>query len=232
LKKLSSRLSYANVVSTIALFLALGGATALAVNQLPKKSVGAKQLRPGAVTADKIRKNAVTSPKLEALSVKSGKLANGAVKEAKLANASVTGQKLASGAVSTEKIAPNAVMGNQVDESSLSQVPSANNANVSVFAESANPVAFAAVDQEGNVDTSISKGQISVHQGNEAGIYCVSVAGFSPRGAQVTPRYNGSGNVSAYVTIGGGGGCAAPAVTVQTFNGGPVKAPFYVVLYR
>jgi hypothetical protein len=226
------RLTYANVLSTIALFLALGGATAFAVNQLPKRSVGARQLRPGAITADKIRKNAVTSPKLEALSVKSGKLANGAVKEAKLANASVTSQKLTSASVTTEKIAQGAVMGNQVDEASLSKVPSAANADNATFAESANPVAFASIDQEGNVDTSVSKGQISVHQGNEAGIYCVSVAGFAPKGAQVTPRYNGSGNVTAYVTIGGTGSCPAPQVEVQTHNGGLVKAPFYVVVYR
>lgn len=232
MKQLAKRLNYANVVSTIALFLALGGATAFAVNQLPKKSVGAKQLRPGAVTADKIRKNAVTAPKIEALAVKSGKLATGAVKEAKLAGASVTTQKLASGAVSTEKIASDAVTGAQVNESTLGQVPSSNTSNTATFAESANPVAFASVDQEGNVDPSKSKGTISVSQGKEPGIYCVSVAGFSPKGAQVTPRYNGSGNLTAYVTIGGTGSCAAPAVEVQTHNGGPAKAPFYIVLYR
>ena len=232
MKKLAKRLSYANVVSTIALFLALGGATAYAVDQLPPKSIGAKQLRPGAVTADKIRKNAVSAPKIVAQAIKSGKIAGGAVKEAKLANASVTNAKLASGAVSTEKIGPDAVTGAQVNEGTLSQVPSANAANTATFAESANPVAFAAVSQEGNVDTAQSKGQISVTQGAEAGIYCVSVAGFAPRGAQVTPRYNGSGNLTAYVTIGGTGSCAAPAVEVQTHNGGLVKAPFYVVLYR
>jgi hypothetical protein len=226
------KLTYANVTSTLALFLALGGATAYATGSLPEKSVGAKQLRPGAVTSQKIRKNAVTAPKLKSLAIKSGKLASGAVKTPKLANASVSGEKLQDGAVSTSKIAQNAVMGNQVDEASLAKVPSASNADNATFAESANPVAFAAIDQEGGVDTSISKGQISVHQGAEAGIYCVSVQGFSPRGAQVTPRYNGSGNVTAYVTINGGGGCAAPAVTVQTFNGGPVKAPFYILLYR
>jgi hypothetical protein len=154
------------------------------------------------------------------------------VKEAKLANASVTNAKLASGAVSTEKIGPDAVTGAQVNEGTLSQVPSANAANTATFAESANPVAFAAVSQEGNVDTAQSKGQISVTQGVEAGIYCVSVAGFAPRGAQVTPRYNGSGNLTAYVTIGGTGSCPAPEVEVQTHNGGLVKAPFYVVLYR
>lgn len=232
MRRLSRRLTYANVVSTLALFLALGGATALAVNQLPRKSVGAEQLRPGAVTAPKIRKHAVTAPKVKALAIKSGKIANGAVRTTKLANASVSSEKLQPGAVTTDKIAANAVMGSQIDEASLSKVPAASQADSATFAESANPVAFAAVDQEGGIDTSLSKGQVTVTQGKEAGIYCVSVAGFSPKGAQVTPRYNGSGNVTAYATIGGGGGCAAPAVTVQTFNGGPIKAPFYILFYR
>jgi hypothetical protein len=231
-KKLKLRLSYANVVSTIALFLALGGATAYAVNQLPPKSIGAKQLRPGAVTADKIRKHAVTAPKIEANAVKNGKIAAGAVKEAKLANAAVSNPKLANGAVTTEKIGPDAVTGAQLNEATVGQVPSANAANTATFAESANPVAFAAVSQEGDIDTAQSKGQISISQGKEAGIYCVSVQGFSPRGAQVTPRYNGSGNLTAYVTIGGTGSCPAPQVEVQTHNGGLVKAPFYVVVYR
>lgn len=217
---------------TIALFLALGGATAFAVEQLPARSVGARALRPGAVTADKIRKNAITSPKIESLAIKSSKLATGAVREAKLANGSVVNSKLAGEAITGEKIANGAVTGTQINESTLTQVPSAHAADTSAFAESANPVAFAAVSQEGNVDSSLSKGEISVSQGTEAGIYCVSVAGFSPRGAQVTPRYNGSGNLTAYATIGGTASCAAPAVEVQTHNGGPAKAPFYILLYR
>ena len=225
-------LSYANVVSTLALLLALSGATAYAVDQLPAKSIGAKQLRPGAVVADKIRKNAVTAPKIEAQAVKAGKLATGAVKEAKLANAAVTNPKLASGSVSTEKIAADAVTGAQIDEQTVGRVPAASHADTATFAESGNPVAFAAVSQDGGVDPALSKGQISVSQGSEAGIYCVSVAGFSPRGAQATPRYNGSGNLTAYVTIGGTGSCPAPQVEVRTHNGGPAKAPFYVVLYR
>jgi hypothetical protein len=231
-RRLRERLTYSNVVATLALFIALGGASAYAVGRLPTRSVGAKQLRPGAVTADKIRKHAVTAPKLEAKAVKSGKLANGAVKEAKLANGSVTNSKLGNGAVTAEKIAPGAVTGAQLDEGSLTEVPSAARATSAAFAESANPAAFAAVSQEGDVDSANSKGQISVQEGKEAGVYCVSVAGFSPRGAQVTPRYNGSGNLTAYVTIGGTGSCPAPQVEVQTHNGGPAKAPFYIVLYR
>ena len=54
MKKLTARLTYANVVSTICLFLLLGGGAAFAATQLPKNSVGAKQLRNGAVTQAKI----------------------------------------------------------------------------------------------------------------------------------------------------------------------------------
>ena len=229
---MKNRITYANVVSTLALFLALTGATAFAVDQLPNKSIGAKQLRPGAVVADKIRKNAVTAPKLKAEAVKSGKIASFAVKEAKLANGSVTNLKLGVESVSTEKIRADAVTGAQIAESTVGQVPAANHANTATFSESGNPVAFAAVDQSGNVDPANSKGAISVKEGSEAGIYCVSAASLSPRGAQVTPRYNGSGNVNAFLTLGGTASCPAPQVEVRTYNGALAKAPFYVVLYR
>jgi hypothetical protein len=233
LKQPRKRLTYANLTSTLALFIALGAGSALAAGQLAPKSVGERQLRPGAVTAEKIRKEAVTPPKLKAGAVKNGKLAGGAVTTAKLAAGSVNVEKLAAGAVTGEKIAPDSVSGSQVIESTLGQVPSANIANSATFAESANPAAFAAVDQEGGVDASLAKGQISVHQGAEAGIWCITVPGLSPRGAQVTPRYNGSGAVSAFVTIGGTGSCPAPQVEVQTFSAGSrVKEPFYVVAYR
>ena len=52
------RLSYANVVSSLALFIALGG-TGYAVTQLPRNSVGAKQLKANSVTSGKIRARAV-----------------------------------------------------------------------------------------------------------------------------------------------------------------------------
>jgi hypothetical protein len=46
---LTTRLSYANVVATLALFISLGGASYAAM-VLPPHSVGSRQLRPGAVT--------------------------------------------------------------------------------------------------------------------------------------------------------------------------------------
>jgi hypothetical protein len=47
------RITYANVIATLALFFALGGA-AYAATQLPRNSVGTPQLKRGAVTAAKI----------------------------------------------------------------------------------------------------------------------------------------------------------------------------------
>lgn len=233
--KLSKHLSYANVLATLALFVALGTGGAFAASKLAPKSVGEPQLRPGAVTAPKIRKNSVTAPKIKAQAVKEGKIAAGAVSGSKLAAQAVTGEKIALGAVTGEKLADGSVSGSKVDEASLGQVPSARSAETAAFAESANPAAFAAVSQEGEVDPTRSKGiaTANVKQGMEAGIYCVTVPSFAPRGAQVTPRYNGSGNVTAYVTIGGTASCPSPQVEVQTFSGGSrVKVPFYLVAYR
>jgi hypothetical protein len=51
------RLSYANVMATIAVFIALGGASYAAL-KLPKNSVGTKQLKREAVTSAKISKGA------------------------------------------------------------------------------------------------------------------------------------------------------------------------------
>jgi hypothetical protein len=227
------RLSYADVVSTLALFIALTGASAYAANQLANKSVGEPQLRPGAVTADKIRKNAVTAPKIKAAAVKQGKIADGSITAAKMALNSVAAGSLAANSVTSEKIAPDAVSGDKVVESTLSQVPSASRADFATAAESANPVAFAHVNKDATLDSNLSKSVSSVSEGNLAGIYCVGVSGFVPRGAQVTPQFEGGGSVSVFAKIGGTASCPAPLVEVQTYEGTVrTKEPFYVAFYR
>lgn len=58
------RFTYANVVATVALVLAVtGGATAIALS-LPKNSIKSKQLAPGAVKTSDIAKDAVTGDKV------------------------------------------------------------------------------------------------------------------------------------------------------------------------
>jgi hypothetical protein len=64
-KKLTRpRLTYANVMSTIAVFLVLGGASAFAAAELGKNSVGPRQLKSKSVTTGKIANNAVNGAKV------------------------------------------------------------------------------------------------------------------------------------------------------------------------
>ena len=65
MNQIRKRLTYANVMSTIAVFLLLGGATAIAAGGLGKNSVGSKQLKKNAVTTAKIKKEAVTGAKIK-----------------------------------------------------------------------------------------------------------------------------------------------------------------------
>ena len=53
-------LSFSNVVSLLALFIALGGG-AYAVAQLPRNSVGTAQLKANAVTSAKVKNGSLTS---------------------------------------------------------------------------------------------------------------------------------------------------------------------------
>jgi hypothetical protein len=77
LKQIRKRLTYANVMSSIAVFLVLGGATAIAAGQLGKNSVGPKQLKKNAVTSAKIKNNAVTGAKIKPGSLKASSFAAG-----------------------------------------------------------------------------------------------------------------------------------------------------------
>jgi hypothetical protein len=109
-KLIRKRLTYANVMSSIAVFLILGGATAFAA-----KKVGSSEIMGNSITTGKLKKEAVTSAKLKKASVDASKLADGAV----------TSSKLADGAVTTSKIVNDAVTGDKVNESTLGIVPNA-----------------------------------------------------------------------------------------------------------
>ncbi len=64
MKQIRKRITYANVMSSIAVFLVLGGGAAYAAGHLGKNSVGAKQLKNNAVTTAKIKNGAVTGAKV------------------------------------------------------------------------------------------------------------------------------------------------------------------------
>jgi hypothetical protein len=82
-KQLSNRLTYANVMSSLAVFLVLGGATAFAATK-----IGANQLKANSVKTGKIVKEAVTTGKIKNNAVNTSKIAAGAVTGAKADEAS------------------------------------------------------------------------------------------------------------------------------------------------
>lgn len=94
MKRIRQRLSYANVMSTLAVFLVLGGASAFAASQLGKNSVGPRQLKRNAVTAAKIKRAAVTAAKIR----------RGAVTAAKIGPDSITGAKVRPGSLDASDI--------------------------------------------------------------------------------------------------------------------------------
>lgn len=98
------RLSYANFVSTVALFLALGGSAAYAASK-----VQSDDLAPGAVRTSKVFKRAITS----------GKLAVGAVRSNQIVDGAVGSKQLAAGAVGTTQIAPAAIGSKQIGNAAV-----------------------------------------------------------------------------------------------------------------
>ena len=104
MRKMTRRLTYANVIATLALFLAIGGGAAFAATNLAKNSVGPKAIKANAVGPAKIKAGAVTGEKL----------ANGAVGATKLATGAVGGNQLANGAVGATQLAGGAVGGSKL----------------------------------------------------------------------------------------------------------------------
>jgi hypothetical protein len=68
LARIRSSLTYANVMATIAVFVSLGGASYAALN-LPRNSVGPKQIRPGAVGPSEVKNRSLGVKELKGSTV-------------------------------------------------------------------------------------------------------------------------------------------------------------------
>jgi hypothetical protein len=118
-KQIRKRLTYANVMSSIAVFFVLGGATAFAATKIGANEIKANSIKTGkivkeAVTAGKIKNGAVTSTKIAAGAVLASNLADNAVTTSKIVNDAVTNPKLANNAVTSAKIANGAVTAGKI----------------------------------------------------------------------------------------------------------------------
>ena len=82
-----ARLSYAKVVATLALFVALGGTATAAT--LARDSVGAPQIKTDAVRSPEIQADAVRSPEIRADAVRSSEIQDDAVRSSEIQDESV-----------------------------------------------------------------------------------------------------------------------------------------------
>jgi hypothetical protein len=111
------RLSYPNVMATVAVFIALGGG-AYAVS-LPDGSVTSKQIARNAVRAKQIAKRAVRKKEVARNAIRSRKIKDGRVKSFDLADAAVTSAKLGDQAVLTPKLGEGAVTTSKLGDESV-----------------------------------------------------------------------------------------------------------------
>jgi hypothetical protein len=115
---LKRHLSVANVLSCMALFIALGG-TAYAAVKLKPNQVKAVNIARQAVTNAKIKTQAVTSGKIKNGGVVNADLGAGAVTGSKIAKEAVTSGALAKKAVTEAKLAPESVGTGKIDNEAI-----------------------------------------------------------------------------------------------------------------
>jgi hypothetical protein len=105
---LKRHLSVANVLSVIALFVALSGV-----------AVAAGKLGVGVVKSKNIARQAVTNSKIKTQAVTSGKIKNGGVNALDIGAGQVSNEKIATGAVTAKKIARKAVTNRTIAEEAV-----------------------------------------------------------------------------------------------------------------
>ncbi len=151
------RLTYSNVIATMALFLALGGVAVAA--GLPRNSVGPKQLKRGAVTAAKLRKHAVTSAKLATGAVTIGKLGPNAIAPRNIGNGAVTTPKLGSGSVIASTIKNGVVTTNKLKNENVTTPKLANESVTTAKLGKGSVTAAKLSDEIGPILATLKSGQ-------------------------------------------------------------------------
>jgi hypothetical protein len=215
MRRFLPRLTFANVIASLALFIALGGAAVAA--GLPKNSVGPNQIKKGAVTAKAIRKQAVVAGKIAPKAVTAGKLGPNAVLPGNLGAGIIDSSKISAGAVTAEKIKNNVVTTNKLNNKAVTAqkiadlgVATSNLAEASVTAAKLGKGAVTAEKLAPEVLNNVSplkSGQ------TERGVF--DVGGFNTTEEAITER----GAISFQQALMGN-----PAVNVIK-KGGPFTAP-------
>jgi hypothetical protein len=215
LNRITRRLSYSNVIASLALFVALGGASYAAV-ALPANSVGTKQLKTNAVTGSKLKRNAVSSAKVKDGSLQRGDFASGTLLHGPQGPTGRQGVQGPKGDPGVPGLA--GPKGERGDPGSA--------------------LAYAHVNADGTVDDSRSRGISSANVTKRiTSSYCFHDLAFTPDNAVATIDYGGSstGREIAQVEIATSGAAVdcAPGETIEVATANPstgfTPQPFWVV---
>ena len=182
MRSIRGRMTFSNVISVVALFVALGG-TAVAGATLAKNSVGAKQIKKNAVRASEIKKNAVRAAEVR----------RNAVGASELRSNAVAGGDVADGTIGSGDLGDDSVGSAEVIDDSLGAAD-INGASLDL---EIGPDAFARVGATGTLDAGTPVQNKNVVQANVQhdavagatttgpGVYCFGGLPFQPRTAMV-----------------------------------------------
>lgn len=193
------RFTYSNVVSTLALFLALSGGVAFAASKIQTKDIA---------------KRAVISGKLALGAVRSNQIADGAVSADQIATGAVNAKKIAGGAVGATQIAGGAVGAKQILDGTIGT----KQIGASAVAPSnlQFPVFFAASPLGGS----------AAIPGNQPQPYPLSDAAWTQNPGQLNVIFGGAVGTLAYDEAKGGGSCRvffAISLNGQQMGGGELS---------
>jgi hypothetical protein len=110
-------MSFANVTSLMALFIALSGIAWAA--SLPKNSVGAAQIKKDGVSRSEIKKNGVAADEIKDLALSGNELANNAITNGKIADGTVGLADLAANSVDGSKVLDGALSGGDIGDGTI-----------------------------------------------------------------------------------------------------------------
>jgi hypothetical protein len=114
LKRVRPRLTFANVMSCGAMFVALGGVGAYAANEW-----NGSNIQDGTLTGADIQDLSLGLPDYGANSISTGKLKDGDVRTADLRDLNVTNPKIAWDSISSGKVIDNNLTGNDINEATI-----------------------------------------------------------------------------------------------------------------
>jgi hypothetical protein len=227
LGRLRRRATFANVTSTLALFVALGGSSYAAIT-LPSDSVGSDQIRTGAVGTSEVRTGGVGAGEIKTSAVRASEIKTGGVGASEIHTDAVRAKEIKAGAVGTDELGTDAVTGAKVKDGSLESADLSDAARSSL---AGNAPFRAAVNTTG---TAVAGNATGVVRGGP-GVYTVDFgkdvsACFDS--ATLAAVKNGTGTdapTPGSITV--EPGAAATSVVVLTFavpGGAPADEPFHL----